>query len=485
MTVSVRYIGASRPYFETGVTGKQTSWYPGEAAAVSDADATLLLATGVFEYGETAGGKSVNDNRTIQSFSTAVVGAAGGFAGARHATIYMMGDSLAANNYVTTGTTFTNFAAEGQFNWANALIGAPFRVLGSVAAGGKTAAQVLSEQLPAILALVTRPTHVLLSCGVNDLYAATRSASDTLADITNIVSRLLEAGIVPIYSTVMARSYSSAGRLTAHLTLNDGLRQFAQYNPGGVFWDAFSVTVDPSSAQCAIRSGWTYDSAPNLHLNNVGAYYVGKKLAAVLRPLLRQSVALPAGDENYTSGGAFNLLDNPMLLGTAVAPSTGGTGNGPAGFVIQRAAGTPTWTTTMVDITDPDTGLAIGKGIQIAITAGAANDEIQIISSNFSSRLQAGEAYEAECRVSLASPVNVDRVRLRANCDSGSGESAWCLSGTQTLGNLPEGFGPLTLRSRQITALAAPTTGQFDCRIRFSAAGSATFVVSAPRLRQI
>lgn len=77
MTVSVRYIGTSRPYFETGVTGKQTSWYPGQAAAVSDSDAALLLATGVFEYGETAGGKSANDNRTIQSFSTAVVEASG------------------------------------------------------------------------------------------------------------------------------------------------------------------------------------------------------------------------------------------------------------------------------------------------------------------------------------------------------------------------------------------------------------------------
>lgn len=76
MTVSVRYIGTSRPYFETGVTGKQTSWYPGQAAAVSDADAGLLLATGVFEYGETAGGKSANDNRTIPSYAAAVVGAA-------------------------------------------------------------------------------------------------------------------------------------------------------------------------------------------------------------------------------------------------------------------------------------------------------------------------------------------------------------------------------------------------------------------------
>lgn len=421
----------------------------------------------------------------LQEFAAAVVGAGAGFAGSSDYTLYFAGDSLAASNWVTTGNTFTNFAAEGQMNWANAMLGAPFRVLGSTAVGGKTAAKVRSEQLPVIVGLATKPSHVFLNCGVNDIYAAGRSATDTLTDITFIVSSLLSAGIVPIYSTVMARSYSSAALLTAHLALNDGLRRFAQDNPGGIFWDAFQVTVDPTSTQCAGRSGWYYDSAPNLHLNNVGAYYVGKKLAAVLRPLIRQAAVLPAGDENFTNGGSFNLLDNPMLLGTAVAPSTGGTGNGPAGFVIQRAAGTPTWTTTMVDVTDPDTGLVVGKGIQLAITAGAANDEIQIISSNFASRMAAGRTYEAECRVSLASPVNVDRVRLRANCDSGSGESAWCLTGTQTLGNVPEAFGPLTLRTRQMSPLSTLITGQFDCRIRFSAAGSATFTVSAPRLRQL
>lgn len=420
-----------------------------------------------------------------RNWAAAVVGAAGGFGGVRGYTYYLMGDSLAANNAASVGVNFTNFPAEGHFNWANAMLGAPFRFLGSVAVGGKTAAQVLAEQLPQIRALAVKPTHVLLNCGVNDIYASLRSAADTFSDISAILRELLSMGIVPIYSTVMARSYSSAALLAAHLTLNDMLRRFAQEGTGGIFWDAFQATVDPTSTQCSIRAGWTYDSAPNLHLNNVGAYYVGKKLAAVLRPLIRQAVVLPAGDENFTNGGAFNLLDNPMLLGTAVAPSTGGTGNGPAGFVIQHAAGTPTWTTTMVDVTDPDTGLVVGKGIQLAITAGAANDEVQIISSNFAARMSAGRAYEAECRVSLASPVNVDRIRLKAGADSGSGEAGWGLTGFQTLGNLPEAFGPLTLRARQITAIAAPVVGQFDCRIRFSAAGSATFLVSAPRLRQI
>lgn len=421
----------------------------------------------------------------ITAGANAIVGAAGSFAEIRGATYILLGDSIAANNALSVGNNFTNFQAEGFFNWANALLGAPFRFLNSFAAGGKTSAQVIQEQLPKVAAMAVKPAYAVLNIGVNDIYAAGRSATAVFTDISYIVNALLDMGIIPIYSTVMARSFSSAPLLAAHLALNDLLKKAAQEKTTGIFWDAFQVTVDPTSTQCNIRSGWTYDSAPNIHLNNVGAYYAGKKLAAVIKSTMRTPAVLPAGDENYTNGGSFNLLDNPMLLGTAVAPGTGGTGNGPAGFVIQRVAGSPTWTTAMVDVTDPDTGLAIGKGIQLTITATAANDEIQILSNNFAARMGAGQTFEAECRLVLESPVNVDRVRLKAGADSGSGEAGWVLTGAQTLSNLPEGFGPATFRTRAIKALGSVIFGQFDCRIRFSAAGSAVFTVSAPRLRQL
>lgn len=49
MTVALKYIGSQRPYFELAVTGKQSSWAPGQIGEVPDADAPLLLGTGVFE----------------------------------------------------------------------------------------------------------------------------------------------------------------------------------------------------------------------------------------------------------------------------------------------------------------------------------------------------------------------------------------------------------------------------------------------------
>lgn len=49
MTTTVKYTGTLDPYFELAVTGKSTKWTPGRTADVSDVDAALLLATGLFE----------------------------------------------------------------------------------------------------------------------------------------------------------------------------------------------------------------------------------------------------------------------------------------------------------------------------------------------------------------------------------------------------------------------------------------------------
>lgn len=49
MPVSLKYIGTNGRYAELPVTGKQSFWIPGQVGEVADADAPLLLGTGVFE----------------------------------------------------------------------------------------------------------------------------------------------------------------------------------------------------------------------------------------------------------------------------------------------------------------------------------------------------------------------------------------------------------------------------------------------------
>ena len=51
MTISLEYIGAAERYFETAATGKSQSWRRGQTQDVSDTDAALLMATGLFAYG--------------------------------------------------------------------------------------------------------------------------------------------------------------------------------------------------------------------------------------------------------------------------------------------------------------------------------------------------------------------------------------------------------------------------------------------------
>ncbi len=51
MTISLEYIGAAERYFETASTGKSQSWRRGQTQDVSDTDAALLMATGLFAYG--------------------------------------------------------------------------------------------------------------------------------------------------------------------------------------------------------------------------------------------------------------------------------------------------------------------------------------------------------------------------------------------------------------------------------------------------
>jgi hypothetical protein len=49
MPTTVRYIGTLDPYFEQAVTGRPTRWSLGKSGDVSDANAVLLVATGLFE----------------------------------------------------------------------------------------------------------------------------------------------------------------------------------------------------------------------------------------------------------------------------------------------------------------------------------------------------------------------------------------------------------------------------------------------------
>jgi lysophospholipase L1-like esterase len=416
----------------------------------------------------------------------------------RSPTVVLLGDSLTANNYVTAGTpvNFWDYAAEGSWNWANALSGSRFNVVAAKGVAGNTLANMIARF--GIDVAPYAPKYVRLVGGVNDIYNETASTATITARFETLIKMIQDMGAVPIISTVWARSYSSAALMRVHLAVNDFLRTRAYLDKNVKLWDGFAASTDPAVAPAApqptIRTGWTYDSAPNLHPNNLGAYWLGKKEAALLATL---EPAFPylAGAEDYTgvggaSGDTSNLLDNVTFQagtgGTLGTGMTAGTGTIPQGWTVQRVAGTPTATVNVVDQTDPDTGLVLGKYIEVAATGAAANGEIQLISANLSARGAAGGVYEGEMSFQVPTiGTTLDSIRMRVKTDSGTGESAWWGSSAQTAAVYPEIIPACRIRTPRSTSVAAPTTLQLDARIRFSGIGSSTIRFWLPRLRRV
>jgi len=416
----------------------------------------------------------------------------------RTPTVVLLGDSLTANNYITAGTptNFWNYAAEGSWNWANALAGSRYNVLAAKGVPGNTLANMIARFQIDVAPYA--PKYVRLVGGVNDIYAEGASAATVLARFESLIKMIQDMGSIPIVSTIWARGFSSAARTRIHLAVNDWLRTRAYLDKNVKLWDGFAASTDPAVAPAApqpgIRSGWTYDSAPSIHPNNLGAYWLGKK-EAVLLNALEPAFPYLAGAEDYTgvggaSGEGSNLLDNVTFqAGTGGTLGTGmsaGTGTIPQGWTVQRAAGTPTATVNVVDQTDPDTGLVLGKYIEIAATAAAANDEIQLISANLSARGTSGATYEGEMSFQVPTiGTTLDHIRMRVASDSGTGESGWWGSSSQTAVSYPEIIPACRMRTARTTAAAAPTTLQLDARIRFNGIGSSTIRFWLPRLRRV
>ena len=402
-------------------------------------------------------------------------------------TAVICGDSIAANAWSTVGNNYISMNSDGYMTWANALAGNPFQLLARPAMGGKTAQNFIDEQLPVIQAL--RPAFALMHVGYNDIYIDLVTGAVAFDRIKRAISGLLDSSIVPVWSTLIARSYSSAALLKEHLDLNDRLRRWAYVEDVGIFWDGFGVTVTPTDTLAAIRSGWTYDSAPSVHPNNLGAYYLGKKLAAVLRGRLTPKPLVPFGAEDLTNAPTLksNVLANPYFAGSGGTAGSNVSGTVPTSWTVDwtTRTGTGTATSAVVDVTDPDTGLAVAKAIQVTIGGvPAANDELRIGQlTGFNTQMSGGDSILAEGVFDLASPANVDRVRGRVQANGN--ESTWWGIPNQTPANLPEGFAAVW-RTQPITVLGAgaASAAVYEARLKFSGDGSGTVLrLYQPRAR--
>lgn len=227
---------------------------------------------------------------------------------------------------------FFSINSEGAHEIGVALSGVPIKITSNYGSGGKTSQWVIDNTLAT--AISGKFKYCFLSIGHNDLYSDLLTADVIFARIKYILTSLVDAGIAPIWSTVWARQYDV--QLPEHLRLNDLLRQYARENNIGIFWDGFAASIDPASTQCEIRNGWTYDSSPKIHCNNLGAYYLGKSLAAALSAKVPKINRYVFGAEDKTnSAKKTNLITNTIFSGSGGVAGTGVTGTVPANWRVE------------------------------------------------------------------------------------------------------------------------------------------------------
>lgn len=405
--------------------------------------------------------------------------------------LYIMGDSLAANGWITTSNTYFALPGEGPLNWCNALLRAPFDIQGSVAASGKTLAQVITEQIPVIAALTTKPRYAYLGgLGHNDLYSDSESAATVYGRAVTAIGSLMDLGVTPIWSTVWARSYSALPAVQ-HMQLNDMLRRYAYLTRAGLFYDGFEATNDPSDATNQGRlplASYYYDSS--IHANNLLAFMIGKYMASRIGDRVFNPNAFSVGQEDATfSGAGSNLLTNPTFTGTGGTVSANCTGTMPDSWTIDWATrtGTGSAAAAIVDFTDSASGLVIGQSIQVTISGTpAANDVLRITqASGIHGNLVGGNVVQAEGILELASPAAVSECYLRAQTNT-SEATNWGAN-IQTPVALVA-TGQLYARTREMTVLGsgAASAARYDLRMKFNGNGSGTVLkFTRPRFRKV
>jgi hypothetical protein len=398
-------------------------------------------------------------------------------------TMVSIGDSWLQYDWSTIPTenpTFYALNAEGHTIWANALAGAPLHYIANLARGGKTIQNALDEQLLPLMQL--RPGVANISGGHNDIYNEGVTGAVAFERMKRLVSELLNAGILPMWSTIFARPFGSTATLREHLKFNDLAKRWDAVDDVGLLFDLHAATARHDGTQGEEVSGYyhTDGPAPYIHPGNLGAYRVGKKRAAQWRRFFTERAFLIVGQEdgaNTASQG--NLLSNVIFAGTGGTAGAGVTGSVPTGFTVDWGVrtGSGSAAVAVVNIPDPDdAGKSMARALQVTLSGNAAaNDELRIGQlSGFNTALSGGDIVTGESVFDLASPANVSRIRSRIQTNAT--ESTWWGATQYPLAALPDAMTGVVmpLRPMPVSGSGVASAALMEVRILFNGAGTGT-----------
>lgn len=397
-------------------------------------------------------------------------------------TIAFYGDSITGAAGGNTGTTISR-SAIGYATWVPILsrqrvfwpVGNNFGV------AGNTTAQMLARLGDVTAA---RPDVCAIHGGTNDLAL---TYEESIANLAAMYDALLGAGCRVIAVPILPRGDVTTTLLNKILRVNQWIVGQREARRNFAVVDCSLVWTDPATG--APRPAYTAD---NLHPNSLGAYFIGKEIAAVLSAWFPTPLILPANPLDVysaTDNPAGNLLSNGGFTGTTGTLSNGFTGQLATGY-SSNGVNTPAGgAVAFSKVTKSD-----GRIFQQLAFSGTYNSAApaaqQITGPNLITNVSEGDVLEAMVEVEVdAGAQNLAFIGSQLTIAGASGRNSFEMQGDSTF-TLPGEAWSGILRLPRLTVPAGATSIAFNHRwqikgVGVSSALAATIRFGASSVRKI
>lgn len=321
MSVTLKYTGAISPWRELAVTGKQSAWTPGQQEERSNAEASLLLATGYFEAINLPVARLATDPLTGGVVS--ILDGKGGsavklaFTTAQPYKAAFWGDSRYNGITTTTPDVIGSGIQQGTYRapmWICGFLGdtdysKAYGVSGDTASAWQSASRSNGKTFASLNS--SDADVVFIQYGVNDAVALTPAAA-IAGYLQTLIAEVFKSGKLVVFESIypVNTPVASFAAVQVIIDATNALMQtwLAQFPTQAIFVDVSTM----------IKAGGQYASATylaaadGLHPTRFGAYSIGKLTAAAARALLPKRIAAFYGPSAPASnlcnlGGTFPI----------------------------------------------------------------------------------------------------------------------------------------------------------------------------------
>ena len=220
-------------------------------------------------------------------------------------TMSIDGDSIAAQNKITTTSTEQSIASGSPFAWGNAFLKGMFKYVKNYGVGGQRTDQLL---LRIDTTLQDEANYIHYIIGKNDIIQ-TVATSTIISNIENIIERTISAGKICVMGTIIPSTTDTVSQIESISRVNQFIIESRAVYTNYIVVDYFTSIVNYSTSQA--MTDYTTDG---IHPSTHGAFYMGRAFeeAFLNKPIGIYKNITPNATNN------FQLATNSQFLGGTI-----------------------------------------------------------------------------------------------------------------------------------------------------------------------